>query len=128
MPQQVFGEASQDAAGPFRHWKSAARRGREPPSDAGFTAQCREWALSNAGVDTGTMISRYYLHIVKGNVRVNDRIGVELRKETVMSRSMLKVVKERWPGTNTGPWQGWSVEITDADGRVVRMIALDELD
>jgi hypothetical protein len=71
------------------------------------------------------MVRRFYFHIAKGSARITDRIGAELREETLMSSSMLKVVRNRWPGTDIGPWKGWSVEITDEDGRVVRTIALD---
>jgi hypothetical protein len=88
-----------------------------------------ERALSDAGIDTSAMVSRfYYFHLVNGHVRVRDRIGLELREESVMSRAVEKIINARWPGTNdAGPWRGWSVEIVDTDGRIVRTVALDEL-
>jgi hypothetical protein len=45
--------------------------------------------LSDAGIDTFAMVSRfYYFHLVNGHVRVRDRIGLELREESVMSRAV----------------------------------------
>lgn len=80
-------------------------------------------------LNTVTMVRRYFFHIVKGNVRVTDRVGVELREETMMSREIANVIKERWPGTTDGaPWHGWWVEIVDPDGDVVRTISLDDMD
>jgi hypothetical protein len=85
--------------------------------------------LNSPRIDTVTMVRRFYFHIVKGNVRVTDRVGCELREETMMSREILKAIKERWPGTSdSGTWRGWSIEIVDQDGELVRTIALDEID
>jgi hypothetical protein len=57
-----------------------------------------------------------------------DRIGLELREESVMSRAVEKIIKERWPGTNdAGPWRGWSIEMVDTEGGIVRTVALAEL-
>jgi hypothetical protein len=75
-----------------------------------------------------TMVSRFYFHIVRGDQRIADRTGIELPEETVMSRAVLKAVKERWPGTSdVDAWRDWSIEIVDAEGRIVRTIALAEL-
>jgi hypothetical protein len=75
-----------------------------------------------------TMPSRFYFHLVKQDQRITDRTGIELEEGTVMSRAMLKVVRTRWPGTSdVDAWKGWSVEIADEQGRIVRTIALDEL-
>jgi hypothetical protein len=85
--------------------------------------------LSDAGIDTLAIVSRfYYFHLVNGDVRVKDRIGVEVDEESVMSRAVVKIVKERWPGTSdAATWQGWSVEIVDTQGRIIRTVALDDL-
>jgi hypothetical protein len=87
-----------------------------------------EWALISPELDTVTIAKRFYFHIVKGNVRVADRVGFELREETMQSSEVFKAIKERWPGTSDfATWRGWSVEIVDADGELVRTVPLDEL-
>jgi hypothetical protein len=93
----------------FRHGKAVQQGGRKPSASASY----------------GRAL---LLLLVNGQVRVRDRIGLELREESVMSRAVEKIIKERWPGTNdAGPWRGWSVEIVDTDGGIVRTVALDEL-
>jgi hypothetical protein len=84
-------------------------------------------ALSNPWIDIVTMVSRFYFHIFREGQRIIDRTGIELPEGTVMSRAVLKAIKERWPDTSdVDAWRGWSIEIVDAGGRTVRTIALDE--
>ena len=71
------------------------------------------------------MPARFYFHLVRGQERIVDRAGLELRREVVMSAAVMEKVKERWPGTaDIDDWEGWSVEIVDAAGRIVRSLAL----
>ena len=80
-------------------------------------------------IDTVTMVKRFYFHIVKGHVRVADRVGFELREEAMLSSEVFAAIKQRWPGTSDfASWRGWSVEIVDADGELVRTVPLDGLD
>ncbi len=46
------------------------------------------------------MVSRFYFHIFREGQRIIDRTGIELPEGTVMSRAVLKAIKERWPGTS----------------------------
>jgi hypothetical protein len=79
-------------------------------------------------IDSIAMATRFYFHLVSGDLQVTDRLGIELRKQTVMSAAVVKIIRERWPGTSdSGDWTGWSVEIVDEQGRIVRTIALDDL-
>ena len=102
----------------------AAVSARESPCNG----ETEEWALISPELDTVTA-KRFYFHIVKGNVRVADRVGFELREETMNSNEVFKAIKERWPGTSDfATWRGWSVEIVDAQGALVRTVPLDDLD
>jgi|SRR4051812_18427099 hypothetical protein len=93
-----------------------------------FHREPEEWALLSPGIDTVTMVKRFYFHIVKGHVRVADRVGFELREETILSSDVFAAIKQRWPGTSDfESWRGWSVEIVDADGELVRKVPLDDL-
>jgi hypothetical protein len=63
--------------------------------------------------------------LAKGQQRLFDRFGAALSEEAVMSPAALDVAKEIWPGISDGQeWAGWSIEIVDPNGRVVRVIAL----
>lgn len=71
------------------------------------------------------MPTRFYFHLVRGKDRIIDRTGMELRREVVISPAVIAKVKERWPGAaDLEDWEGWSVEIVDAAGDIVRTIAL----
>jgi hypothetical protein len=76
-------------------------------------------------IDPVAMTSRFFFHLVRGPVRIVDRTGTELKSEVLMRPAVFDVVKDRWPGIfEDNEWQGWTVEITDAEGRIVRTISL----
>ena len=69
--------------------------------------------------------TRYFFHLVKGPQRIDDWLGVELREEVITSSAVLDAVREVWPGTaDQRAWAGWSVQIVDSTGRVVRLLPL----
>lgn len=69
------------------------------------------------------MTIRFYFHLTRGNERIVDRVGMKLPRSVVVSPAVMEKVKERWPGTaDLQEWQGWTVEIVDAEGRVVRTV------
>jgi uncharacterized protein DUF6894 len=70
------------------------------------------------------MLYRFYFHLVSGRRRIVDRTGLELDNGSIMSVDVEMVVKEVWPGTGEGGWEGWSLEIADEAGRIVRTVAL----
>jgi hypothetical protein len=73
-----------------------------------------------------SMIGRFFFHLVSGNTRVADRVGIETSEDTVMSDAVFQAIAERWPGTSDpGVWIGWMVEVTDGEGRVLRTVSLD---
>jgi len=73
----------------------------------------------------GLAVTRFFFHLVRGQERIADRMGLELRDQGVMSPAMLHVIHEVWPGTaEAGTWAGWSVEIANAQGHVVRVLPL----
>jgi hypothetical protein len=71
------------------------------------------------------MTTRYYFHLVRGESRIVDRTGVDLCSDALTLPTVFDVVKERWPGVaEMGEWQGWTVEIVDPEGRIVRTVSL----
>lgn len=75
--------------------------------------------------DPLAMPTRYYFHLVRGHERIADPTGVELRSEVLTSPAIFDVVKKTWPGTaDSSEWHGWSIEVTDPAGQVVRTITL----
>jgi hypothetical protein len=75
--------------------------------------------------DVLAMPTRYYFHLVRGHERIADPTGIELRDEVLRSPAIFDVVKKTWPGTaESAEWRGWSIEVTDPAGRVVRTITL----
>jgi hypothetical protein len=70
------------------------------------------------------MLQRYYFHLVRGSRRIEDRTGIDLRDDAVMSVDVEMIMQGVWPGTTEGGWDGWSVEVVDQTGRIVRTIAL----
>ena len=70
-------------------------------------------------------MSRFFFNLVRGPVRIIDRTGTDLKSEVLMLPAVFDLVRDRWPGiVEDTEWQGWTVEITDADGRIVRTISL----
>jgi hypothetical protein len=81
--------------------------------------------LTGQWIDSIAMATRFYFHLVRGQERIPDPTGMELPNEVLMSPAVFDVVKRIWPGiSDSGAWQGWSIEVTDPDGRVVRTITL----
>jgi|SRR5262245_58049622 len=77
------------------------------------------------GKQPATPPVRYFFHLVKGPTRIPDRTGVELHEDVIATSAVLDVVREIWPGTvDRNAWAGWSVQIVDPQGRVVRLLAL----
>jgi len=80
----------------------------------------------NPRTDSLAMISRFYFHLVSGRTRIVDRVGIEAREDAVMSDAVFRVIAERWPGTSDGSiWNGWMVEVSDREGRILRTVSLD---
>jgi len=70
------------------------------------------------------MLQRFYFHLVRGSRRIVDGTGIDLHADAVMSVDVEMIMKGIWPGTTEGGWDGWTVEVTDRTGRVVRTIDL----
>jgi hypothetical protein len=69
--------------------------------------------------------SRFFFHLIKGQQRIPDRVGAVVAPDIVMSASVLNVAQDVWPGLgNPAAWAGWSIEICDANGNVVRVISV----
>jgi len=81
--------------------------------------------LAGPLTDPVAMPTRFHFHLVRGHERIADPTGIELRDEVLTSPAVFDVVKKIWPGTaESTEWLGWSIEVTDPEGRVVRTIML----
>jgi hypothetical protein len=81
--------------------------------------------LAGPLTDPVAMPTRFHFHLVRGHERIADPTGVELREDVLHSPAIFDAVKKIWPGTADSPeWVGWSIEVTDPGGRVVRTITL----
>jgi hypothetical protein len=92
-----------------------------------FAVQTRVPASDHAHdwINSVTMPKRFYFHLVRGHERIVDPTGLDLREELLSSPAIFDAVKKVWPGTaDSTEWHGWSIEVTDPDGRVVRTITL----
>jgi hypothetical protein len=115
--QQVFGPSEQDAAS----------FGRYDAPRSGWSCFHLLITPANEQIRRAPVPTRYYFHLARGQQRLFDRFGAVLSEEAVMSPAALDVAKEIWPGvSDSREWAGWSIEIVDPDGRVVRVIALAE--
>ena len=75
--------------------------------------------------DLVAMPTRFHFHLVRGHERIVDPTGIELREDVLHSPAVFDAVKKVWPGTaDSAEWLGWSIEVTDPDGRIVRTITL----
>ena len=70
-------------------------------------------------------MTRFYFHLVRGPARITDRTGMEVDGALLMLPVVFDLVTERWPGVaDSSDWQGWTVEISDQYGQVVRTVSL----
>jgi hypothetical protein len=81
--------------------------------------------LAGPLTDPVVMPTRFHFHLVRGHERIADPTGIELRDELLTSPAIFDAVRKVWPGTtDSAEWQGWSIEVTDPEGRIVRTITL----
>jgi hypothetical protein len=74
-------------------------------------------------------MSRYFFHLVRGEVRIPDPDGIDMSESDMASlqgakiaSEMLETVPELFEG-----WKGWSVEIVDELGTVVQTFTLKDI-
>lgn len=71
------------------------------------------------------MTTRFFFHLVRGPTRINDRTGIEVCSDLLKLPVVFDIIKDRWPGIDeSAEWQGWTVEISDPEGRIVRTVSL----
>jgi hypothetical protein len=117
----MIGTQTQDDVGPasyiFERGNSALR---SPQSQTHVATM-----LAGPLTDTLAMPTRFHFHLVREHERIVDPTGVELRDDVVHSPAIFDAVKKIWPGiAESTEWLGWSIEVTDSDGRIVRTITL----
>ncbi len=70
---------------------------------------------------------RYYFHLSRGEERITDDQGIELQPEQVRTQALLQILQDLRMTERPDlveEWRGWSLEITDAAGQVVRIIPI----
>ena len=73
-------------------------------------------------------LQRYFLHIVRGEVRIPDPDGIDISERDMASLRGAKIVSEM---LKTAPelfegWEDWSVEVVDELGTVVQTFTLED--
>jgi hypothetical protein len=119
----MIGTRTQDVARPASYMSARGNR----LGDVGRTQSISLTAtmLIDPWIDPATMPTRFHFHLVRGHERIADPVGIDLQEEVLRSPAIFDVVKQIWPGTaDSAEWQGWSIEVTDPEGRVVRTITL----
>jgi hypothetical protein len=120
----MIGTRTQDVARPASYMSARGNRlGDVSPCAIPFLDAAT--MLIDPWIVSATMPTRFHFHLVRGHERIADPIGIELREEVLRSPAIFDVVRKIWPGTaDSAEWQGWSIEVTDPEGRVVRTITL----
>ena len=76
-----------------------------------------------------SMSARYYFNLTNGEVMIRDEVGIEASSIQSAVVSGMEAVEElcAQDPSNSDEWQGWRLEIIDAEGRAVHAIPLDTL-
>lgn len=71
-------------------------------------------------------MSRYYFNLVNGEDRVQDLVGLELSEidlVSAVSATLMAEIEAEDPDL-LAPWEGWRLQVTDADGSVITALAI----
>ena len=73
--------------------------------------------------------ARYYFNLTNGDAMIRDEEGIEASSIHAAVLSAMEAVEElrAQDPSNSDEWQGWRLEIVDAEGRAVHEIPLDAL-
>jgi hypothetical protein len=106
---------------PFLNCQQAATKGR---IEVDLLVGCPDEATSGLSVS-----ARYYFNLTNGDVMIRDEEGIEASSIQSAVISALEAVEElrAQDPSNSDEWQGWRLEIIDAEGRAVHAIPLDAL-
>lgn len=74
------------------------------------------------------MLMRCFFHLVKMNDVITDNTGVDVADLPTARALALEAIKDLKHGSivDLDDWEGWSLAITDASGRVLSSISLSE--
>jgi hypothetical protein len=114
---------------PLVNWSTARIPKRGPCSSAPKFSHVwigrMQASLHHRQRATSAIMNRFYFHLVRGPARIIDRTGMEVDGAVLMLPIVFDLVKERWPGiADSNDWQGWTVEITDQNGHIIRTVSL----
>ena len=106
---------------PFTNCQQAATKGR---IEVDLPVGCPDEAASGLSVS-----ARYYFNLTNGDVMIRDEEGIEASSIQSAVISALEAVEElrAQDPSNSDEWQGWRLEVIDAEGRAVHAIPLDAL-
>src|SRR5215218_4488092 len=76
-----------------------------------------------------SVAARYYFNLTNGEAMIRDEEGIEASSLQAAVISAMEAVEElrAQDPLNSDEWQGWRLEIVDAEGRAVHAIPLDAL-
>jgi hypothetical protein len=106
---------------PFSNGKQALAQGS---SEADPSASSPDISAPRLAVP-----ARYYFNLTNGDVMIRDEEGIEassLQAAVVSGMEAVEELRAQDP-SNSDEWQGWRLEIVDAEGRAVHAIPLDAL-
>ena len=73
--------------------------------------------------------ARYFFNLTNGDAMIRDEEGIEassIQSAVVSGMEAVEELRAQDP-SNSDEWQGWRLEIVDAEGRAVHAISLDAL-
>jgi hypothetical protein len=73
--------------------------------------------------------ARYFFNLTNGDAMIRDEEGIEassIQSAVVSGMEAVEELRAQDP-LNSDEWQGWRLEIVDAEGRAVHAIPLDAL-
>lgn len=83
----------------------------------------QENALTQVGNQT---LMRCFFHLVRNDKSLRDDIGIEVSSVEVVRQQALQAIHELRQESDLAEqdWQGWHMEITDADGNLILSLPL----
>ena len=84
---------------------------------------------SDVSASGPSVSARYYFNLTDGDAMIRDEEGIEASSIQAAVVSAMEAVEElrAQDPLNSDEWQGWRLEIVDAEGRAVHAIPLDAL-
>jgi hypothetical protein len=103
-------------------------KGRKALAD-GLSETAPSASSPNVSAPRLAVLARYFFNLTNGDAMIRDEEGIEASSLQAAVISAMEAVEElrAQDPSNADEWQGWRLEIVDAEGRAVHAIPLDAL-